>query len=286
MKCIACGSEKIKFYFKKNGFDMMRCEECSLLFVGNIPDDLSKYYSEGYFTGDAELEGYMDYDFEKEMARKSYLKYLKQIKKYISGSDIFEIGCATGFFMKLAKESGMSVSGIDISEYAVGKAREKGLDVTCRSIDDLSDDECKNNFDAVVMLDVVEHVKKPQEVFNKSSKMLKEKGLVVFLTPDSGSLWARLWRSKWHAFVPPQHLHYFSEKNIKSLLEKNKFRALCVKHYGKSFTLPYIFRLLYSWTGFGVWRILANFSSRNFLKNISVPINLFDTMFVIAKKYE
>lgn len=266
---------------------MMECGGCGLVFVGNIPDDLSKYYSEGYFTGDAELDGYMDYDFEKEMAKKSYLKYLSQIKKYLPGpAKIFEIGCATGFFMKLAKESGMSVSGIDISKYAVQKAVEKGLDAECMSADDLDEARHREGFDAVVMLDVVEHVKKPQEMFGRVNRMLKKGGLVVFLTPDSGSLWARLWGNKWHAFVPPQHLHYFSKKNIKPILEKNKLQVLCVKHYGKSFTLPYIFRLLYSWTGFGMWRALASFSSRNFLKNISVPINLFDTMFVIAKKYE
>lgn len=266
---------------------MMECGGCGLVFVGNIPEDLSKYYSEGYFTGDAELDGYMDYDFEKEMAKKSYLKYLSQMKKYLSGpAKIFEIGCATGFFMQLIKENGMSVSGIDISEYAVKKAVEKGLDAVCRSVDDLREDECQGDFDAVAMLDVVEHVKKPQEMFAKVNKMLKKDGLVVFLTPDSGSLWARLWGKNWHAFVPPQHLHYFSRKNIKALLEKNQFRVLSIKHYGKSFTLPYIFRLLYSWTGFWVWRDLASFTSRNFLKKVSLPINLFDTMFVIAKKYE
>ena len=173
---------------------------------------------------------------------------------------------------------------MDISSYAIDECKKKGLDATCSTLEDFNISE-KNKYDAVAMFDVIEHLVDPVVGLEKIKWLLKTGGLVAFATPDSGSLWARAWKNKWHAFVPPQHINLFSVKNVKLLLQKSGFEPVFVGHYGKTFALPYIFRLLHTWTKIKFWRWLANFSSNNkVLKNISIPTNLRDTMFVIAKK--
>jgi len=271
-------------HFTKNTFRIVKCTACKLMGVENIPEDLSKYYSKGYFTGDVSLDGYMNYDLEKELTKKSYERQLDIIEKYLSRKsdiDLFEIGCATGFFMSLAEERGLNVEGIDISEYAVSKAIEKGLSVCATTFESY---ETKNKFDVVVMQDVIEHVASPVDYIIKSRNVLREGGLIAFTTPDSGSFWAKFWGKKWHAFVPPQHLFYFSSKNLSCIIESNGFNVVYSGHHGKRFSIPYIVRLLYSWTGLKVFSKLAEWSTKSFLKNISLPINLYDTLFIIAKK--
>ena len=282
MICNVCQSE-MNFFFERKSFSIYKCPACKLMAVKNIPPDLSLFYSEGYFTGDVTLDGYMDYDFDKEVTKKTYVGFLKDISSANLGSEktMLEIGCATGFFLKLAAELGWKVEGIDISEYAVKKAVLKGIKATVGTIEGF---KIENKYDAVVMQDVIEHVKDPAVLVNKVCELLKAGGVLALTTPDSGSLWARVWGKRWHAFVPPQHLYYFSSENIKTFLEKKGFEIVYLEHHGKWFTIPYIVRLLYSWTGFVLFSKLADTISKTFIKKISVPINVRDTIYLIARK--
>lgn len=282
MLCINCGI-KMDAYFIKKSFQIVRCLSCKLMAVQNVPEDLSPYYSEGYFTGDVTLDGYMDYDRDKEVTKKTYLNYLDLMEKLLSKQPrtMFEVGCATGFFMDLAQKRGWYTEGIDISEYATEKARDKGLIATAATLESLV---TTKKFDAVVMQDVIEHVKDPIGTIKKTAGLLEEKGLFVLTTPDAGSLWARVWGKHWHAFVPPQHLFYFTIKNLSALLEKNGFKVEHVGHEGKWFAIPYIVRLLYSWTGLKIFSKLAGWLAKSFLKNVAIPINVRDTIFMIARK--
>ncbi|MFA6105029.1 MAG: class I SAM-dependent methyltransferase [Patescibacteria group bacterium] len=285
MICLNCGNE-MSFYFEKKGFKIFKCPKCLLMAVNNIPADLTKYYSEGYFTGDVSLDGYMDYDSDKEVTKKTYLNFLCDIERFLPAGQkksLFEVGCATGFFLKLATELGWEAEGIDLSDYAVKMAILKGIKASVGTVEDF---KAENKYDAVVMQDVVEHVRDPASLITKAGELLKAGGVLALTTPDSGSLWARVWGKRWHAFVPPQHLYYFSSENIKSFLEKRGFKVEYLEHHGKWFTVPYIIRLFYSWTGFKFFSKLAELASKSFFKNISLPINVRDTIYLIAKKYE
>lgn len=283
MTCINC-SENLELYFIKKGFRILKCKKCKLMAVENVPDDLAPFYSKGYFTGDVELDGYMDYEADKEVTKNTYIQYLDEIESNCTSKskpNLFEVGCATGFFLELAKERGWRVSGIDLSGYAIQKAKEKGLKVSTRTFESIENDV---HYDVIAMYDLIEHVKDPVGTIQKAYNLLQSKGLVVFTTPDAGSLWARVWGKKWHAFVPPQHLFYFSDKNLSEILVKNGFEIVESAHHGKRFAIPYIIRLLYSWTGLKLFSKLAEWSGKTFLKNIALPINVRDTAFIIARK--
>jgi 2-polyprenyl-3-methyl-5-hydroxy-6-metoxy-1,4-benzoquinol methylase len=283
MICINCQA-KMELYFVKKSFTILRCQACKLMVVENVPDDLAPYYAQGYFTGDVTLDGYIDYDLDKEVTKKTYWHYLDLMNQYIknqTNKTLFEVGCATGFFMGLAQQKGWQAEGIDISPYAIGKAKDRGL---AAAVGELESYQGTKQFEAVVMHDVIEHVKDPVGMIKKSAELLTKQGLLVLTTPDAGSIWARVWGKRWHAFVPPQHLFYFSAKNLTSILEKNGFTVEYAAHHGKWFTVPYIIRLLYSWTGLAIFSKLAEWAGSSFLKKVSLPINVRDTIFLIARK--
>ncbi len=283
MKCLICQSATAPFFAKK-GFQIVRCPDCRLMAVENVPEDLAPYYAEGYFTGDTALEGYMDYEHDKAPTKDIYryhLKVMESLTQKKFGWSLFEVGCATGFFMELAKERGWEVEGIDISAYAVREAEAKGLRVIVGTLEAFT---TQKKYDCVAMHDVIEHVKDPVGLVGRVRELLPSGGLFVIATPDAGSLWARVWGKRWHAFVPPQHLFYFTEKNLTMLLEIEGFEIIHSDHRGKWFTIPYIFRLLFSWTGIRFFSRLAEWTSRSFLKDQAIPLNVRDTLFLIARK--
>lgn len=283
MICINCQTKMVPYFVKKS-FQITRCPVCKLMAVENVPEDLSPYYSEGYFTGDVTLDGYIDYDLDKEVTKKTYVDFVLTLEKFLDKQNeksMFEVGCATGFFMDLARQRGWQTEGIDISEFAVSKAREKGLVATAGVLESY---QTNKKFSVVAMQDLIEHVKDPVDIVNRAKNLLSENGLLFITTPDAGSLWAKVWNKNWHAFVPPQHLFYFSTKNLSSILEKNGFKVIYASHHGKWFAIPYIIRLLYSWTGLSIFSKLANWSANSFLKSVALPINVGDNISLIARK--
>jgi 2-polyprenyl-3-methyl-5-hydroxy-6-metoxy-1,4-benzoquinol methylase len=255
--------------------------------VQNVPADLAPYYREGYFTGDVSLDGYMDYDTDKAVTRQTYEKHCRELTSLVQmpgqvrQPTMLEIGCATGFFMEIAVMQGWNVEGIDISSYAVEAAKRKGLRATTATIESF---ETNNTYDCIVMQDVIEHVVDPAGMMRRVHALLNQGGFVALTTPDAGSLWARMWGKKWHAFVPPQHLFYFRVSNLTRILESCGFTVRQVSHPGKRFSIPYIFRLLYSWTGLRLCSRLAEWTANMPIKRLALPINLGDTIFLIAQK--
>ena len=283
MICINCRNE-MKWYFTKKGFRIMRCVSCELLAVENVPEDLAPFYTAGYFTGDTRLEGYMDYDTDKEVTKATYIAYCDVIATLLhrqTDISVFEVGCATGFFLELVKNRGWVAEGMDISDFAAAKARAKGLAVCAGTLETF---QPVRTYDCVSIQDVIEHVKDPVDFVTRARALLGTHGLLLVTTPDAGSLWARVWGKRWHAFVPPQHLFYFSVQNLSTLLEAHGFTVERVSHHGKRFSVPYIFRLLNTWTGIRLFARLAGFTAQTFLQHVAIPINVGDTIFLIARK--
>lgn len=286
MICLSCGNS-LNYYFTKNNFRILRCKQCLLMRVENIPADLSPYYSEGYFRGQPDLDGYVDYESDKKVNETNYKKHLEKINELSNNKkgNFLEIGCATGYFMELAKQSGWDVAGVEISDYAAEICRRKGLSVISGVIGDLDATANLGKFDVSILFDVIEHVRDPRADLDHLWRVMKPGALLVIATPDAGSFWARLWSKKWHAFVPPQHLYFFNENNLSQLLDKTGFEKIYVEHPGKNFRLPYIVRMLYSWTGWKIWsKILTLTNKSSIISQITIPINLGDTLFIIARK--
>ena len=111
--------------------DLMRNSHCEsgTFLVGSLLDhyigqDVGKI-GKSYFDG-SRTEGYGGYYYDTkffEGVAKDIVKHYKITKK----SKVLEIGCAKGFLLYEIRKlvPGVSISGIDISEYAILKAHPK-----------------------------------------------------------------------------------------------------------------------------------------------------------------
>ncbi|MBI2474515.1 MAG: class I SAM-dependent methyltransferase [Candidatus Taylorbacteria bacterium] len=281
--CPACAAKMANFFAEKNGHRIFKCLACSSLFVSKLPSETASIYGEKYFWGAESGFGYVDYDTDKEPMRKVFEQCVERISQ-ISGRKgrLVDIGAATGYFMKLAKKMGWEAEGVEIGREAAEVGRRQGLKMLTATIAELSGAE---KFDAITMFDVIEHVKDPEADFRKAHDLLKDDGALVIITPNSGSLYARLLGKRWHLIVPPEHLSYFTRAGMQTLLEKSGFQVIEMKAPGKWFTLEYILHTLLRWQGLGVWRgLLKGVKKFPRLANVRLPVNFRDNMLVFARK--
>lgn len=226
--CSLCRSQNIDDnFYKIKGYYIHRCNNCNLMFLDAVENDSSKLYSEKYFEGDA----YNDYleELNNWHRRRHFKKQVKVIGKYFNErGKLLEIGCAAGFFLKIAREAGWTVRGIEISQYMADIGRKKwGLAIHCADIDSVSFRD--GEYDAVVMLDVIEHLKDPFRILLKINKALKENGLLYLSTGDFQGLNAKIFGTNYFLFMPPYHLWYFSHNNLPRYLEANGYKVISCK---------------------------------------------------------
>ncbi|MFA4941998.1 MAG: class I SAM-dependent methyltransferase [Patescibacteria group bacterium] len=280
--CPICHSDKINFYSEKNKCQTYCCTICGLAFVYPISEDFKKIYGQDYFKNESGGSfGYSDYDRDKEPMRGVFVSYLKDIENKVEGRKIFDVGCATGYFLDIARDRGWQTGGMEISEYAAKEASERGHGIF---FGNFSEEEIKGKFDVVTMWDVLEHLDNPLKYLKTANRILTEDGFLLINTINRESLWAKILNKRWHLFIPPEHLFYYTPKSLETLLKNNGFQIEKMKSAGKNFSLSYIFGTLYHWQKLKFWNNLSKIFDKPFWRKFSLPINLGDNILIIAKK--
>ncbi len=284
-QCPICTSGS-RFYAEKSGHRIFVCARCGFGFVHPAPDEnsLSILYGESYYRNiDTAKAGYADYDKDKESMKRVFELYLGKLARITSVKRIFDFGAATGYFLDLAKDAGWDTYGNEISRYAKEEATRRGH-MIYDAQHDVSATPLVGTMGAVTMWDVLEHVPDPLRTLSNANCLLVTGGVIAINTVDRSSLWARLLGPRWHLMIPPEHLNYFSRESLRRALERSGFEVIEIVKTGKSFSLSYIFKTLANWQKLKCWNVLAQISDNGVLRKISIPINLRDNMFVLAKK--
>ncbi len=287
-KCPLCGSsERKKLYDSNiNDFDtkdfkitdsqygkhwtFFKCKSCGFVYSNPTPTKelLEKIYSS--------IED-PDYDSEEEGRSDNFKRILKRIKKIKNSGTLLDVGAATGIFMKLAKERGFEVEGIEPSLWAAKKAEEKyGFKIHNTTFENFETDK---KYDIITMLDLIEHVENPLEILKKANSLLNKNGLLVLVTPDIDSLLRKITGSRWWHFRPP-HVNFFNIKSLKFALNKEGFEIISIKPYHWKFSLYYLIsRFNIGRKIYDKIRVLKRISEK-----IKIKLFLFDSVEVYARK--
>ena len=282
--CPLCKCPRSKRLFNKNGYFLVSCGYCGHVYVPIKPENnfFEKLYSKEYFS-DEKTSGYGDYFAEKraiELTAKSRLKRLDAFK--IKSRRLLEIGCGTGFFLNVAKDS-FHVTGVELSDFAALYAKKYfNLNVYQGTLDKAS--FTFSSFDVVVIWDVIEHIVDPIGLITEIKKILCPKGLLVFTTPNTSSFLCMLQNKSWRLFDPPYHLNYFSRKNDVKMLDSIGFKVLKIESTWEWHSFGYLFHALWVYHNKKLFRGLGKFLRKSRLGKINIPLNLFDIMTIYAIK--
>jgi len=300
--CSICSGGKIKNYHFKEGFVFLRCLNCGFIWVDVSGINLFDYYNNPDYLHDKAGKGYVDYEADKAPMLPVYLSLLNKIKTYDLPSldstsrrggrpttyelkRLLDLGAASGYFLDVAGRSGYSAEGIEINPSAVKEGQARGRKIKIADI--LKSGYPDNTFDSVTAFDFFEHLPhdKLKDYLSAIRKMLAPGGVLAVITVNTASRWAKIFGRKWHTFLPPEHISYFSDKNIRSFLEKNGFEILEIKTVHKRFSLQYIFNFLYRWQGVSLWLSITRFLEKHpRLGTFSLWLPIGDNMLVLARK--
>jgi 2-polyprenyl-3-methyl-5-hydroxy-6-metoxy-1,4-benzoquinol methylase len=275
--CLVCGGRMQLIRLP----GLVECDRCGFVSANlNLTDEeVTKLYGRSYFYGDE----YLDYVAEEESLRLNFnfrLRTLRQVVPDLLERDIFEIGCAYGFFLDEARHFAKSVAGLDISQDAIAYGRNRfGLDI---EQGDYLNRELTEAYDVIAMWDTVEHLQRPDLFIAKVRTDLKPGGILAMTTGDIGSVNARLRGEKWRMIHPPTHLHYFSADTITRLLDRQGFDVVHLSHPGISRKLRSILYYVLIWRARRTH--LYNALSRWRVFDLRINVNMFDIMYVIARR--
>ena len=87
-----------------------------------------------------------------------------------------------------------------------------------------------NSFNKVIFLDVLEHLRKRDEILKEVYRVLKPKGIIMVGVPNKTTSWKKMQRSVGiSSFSDPDHKIEFSQNDVNKLLKKFKFKII---HFG------------------------------------------------------
>lgn len=226
-----------KFLYRStyNYYDLPihKCDKCGLQTIyPKNKIDLKAMYSASYYQGTA------NYSYLDERKNEKYESFvwdarLRNIKKFIPHGKILDVGSSFGGFLNRAKLAGFEPYGIEISGYSAQYSNERGIPTFVGSI--LNADFPEESFDIITLVEVLEHLDKPDLVFPKLFRFLKPGGLLLIQTANFDGLQAKKEGPKYHYYLPG-HLFYYSLSNLKKILTKNGFKDYTV-YYGVDFPL-------------------------------------------------
>lgn len=161
------------------------------------------------------------------------------------GNRLLDVGCGNGVLGYIAKNSYKEVYGIDISENALKIAKRRGVIAKKVNINYEKIPFEDKYFDAVVCLDVIEHVFEPRNLIKEISRIMKFNGILIISSPN-----IRNWKHLFDLVVLGKfpktaddsdhwdggHLHYFTYGDVENILKKNNIKVIEKRGvFGKNF---------------------------------------------------
>jgi ubiquinone/menaquinone biosynthesis C-methylase UbiE len=189
------------------------------------------YEQSTWGAGDASLSWYSP-------TRNRLRHALKSIKDLPSGSNVLEIGCGAGQFIRTIKKlrPELNCFGYDISQNAITKAKQYNDGVQYKFSESSKPPYDDRKFQAVFIFDVLEHVEDPNELIKEVNRILDNDGIFSSFVPCEGdvlSFWNLLRGSSLTYDLTKKyagHIQKFSRYSISKIIKNNNFKIISKKY--------------------------------------------------------
>ncbi|MBN1429205.1 MAG: class I SAM-dependent methyltransferase [Anaerolineae bacterium] len=248
---------------------IVRCKHCQLVYAN--PRDHPQFLHHNYQR--MPIDEYLSEESSREWA---FTATLQRIQRYVPYGRVLDVGCSAGLFLKSLPER-YERYGLELGHESAAIARSRGIGTILEQPLEEADFN-PETFDLVTMWDVLEHLPSPRRALQRVWKWLRPGGHLLIVTPDIGSLTARLLGPRWPHLIR-QHLYYFSFHTLHQLLNQLDYQPVWRGYWIRYFTFGYLLRrshLLPSEAALP--------SQVERLLSLRIPVTLRDDMFVIATK--
>lgn len=247
IKCNICGNTENNNVHQvremmlglRDVFDYFECSECQCLQITEIPDNISQFYADNYYS--------FNYTppYEKRFIKRNKVKLLDKAfiedkkflawlilltnKKLIERKQWFEpvsgritsktrfldVGCGAGHFLHLLWNAGFTNTvGID-PFIAKDIEYEDGLKIQKKFIFDIDE-----KYDYISLSHSFEHMPNPIEVMKKISEILSDGGTCMIRIPVFPNYIWEKYGTDWAQIDAPRHFYLHSVKSMQILAEQ------------------------------------------------------------------
>ncbi len=222
-KCPLCGRDEKR----KISTSLNLCRNCRVIFNS---DCRSLSYDRDYFIneyreqyGKTYLEDFGNI-YNLSMSRLDRIQELLAVDGKLS---LLDIGCAAGFFLKAAKDRGIStLLGVEISKYAADYCRSTfGIDVIESPFDTV---ELHKRFDIISSWFFIEHCMDPLDAMKRIFMMLNKGGVFALSVPSYFGPMYYFDTQKWVETHPADHRIDLSPSSAKKIFKDIGFRKIYV----------------------------------------------------------
>lgn len=224
----------------RDEFGYFECAKCGCLQIEHIPEDLSKYYPENYYS-------FKHLDCSRDNFLKSYLRhqkakyslhgnnflgailskvygtpeYYQWLKRASVGfdSEILDVGCGTGgLLLRMQPQGFVKLTGADpYIEHDI--FYKNGVKVLKRDVDEIN-----QQFDFIMLHHSFEHIADPLPMLKELHRILRQGGYLLIRIPVASSYAWRTYGVDWVQLDAPRHLFLHTPKSIKLLATQSGFQ--------------------------------------------------------------
>jgi len=236
-------------------FDMVACENCGLIRTKQLPRELSRWYEEHYSKAqrifqhsEHAVKASSTYQLLDRlgittMVRKFNLNHHRFIASQIPATGrVLEIGCGTGEILRLLKERGAKVFGVEPHPDSAQIARRYGIQVLCDKAESL--ENLGDVFDTILLSFVLEHIQDPLKALKLARQVLTRTGKLFVFTHNFNCLSRYIFGQSWSGWHLPYHTYLFTEDTLQRMVTSAGFCVTSIRSYTRPDMLVESCRLL------------------------------------------
>lgn len=235
MRCPVCGGENAGRSWRGVGdseygtyrpVDYVSCSRCGTITQLPLPpaELIPSFYPADYRNHTAAGSGLF-----AALKRMQARQLARRIRRHIGGADkkVLEIGCGSGALLVALRDLGFrDLAGADFDTASEATLARHGI--RFRSVNIEQEFPFAESFDAVLMVNVIEHFLDPASVLRRARGHLAAGGTVILITPNAAALDLAIFGRFWSGFHAPRHIVLFSRRGLERLARAAGFSGAAV----------------------------------------------------------
>ena len=153
-----------------------------------------------------------------EVAKRRLRASAERLGKTPQEIRLLDVGCSRGEFVAAAMDANFQAEGVEPAPHIAAAARARGLTIH----QGLLEEQCfaDGSFDALTLIEVVEHLKDPRALLTECHRVLKPGGIVLISTGNAASWTVSFMGARWDYFHISRdggHVSFFNPCSMRML---------------------------------------------------------------------
>lgn len=208
----------------KDGFDIVKCRACDLLYVNPLFDErayIDLYDSNDYNSIVTQIS-ISSHEYRRDRFGVERAEFIDRHHEPTLPKTFLEIGCASGFTLEAIEKLGWDATGLELTAASVDFGKGRGLNILREPLEEF--DAKKKKFSAIALFDVLEHLSDPRATLKLVHELMCDGGNLFLYVPNWNSATRYLLGVEDSHFIwPTHHLTYFTPETLADMLERAGF---------------------------------------------------------------